>query len=915
VRSFILPAWVRLIVVLAATFLLSTWIDPHLDIASPLVAQAVNAVIPAVVALLMWGMTGRAWFALVVVAALLGVLDYADRVKMANLNTDLVYADFTVIGGLLKDPRLVLGFVHFTPMKIAAAAVAIIVVAAAFWFSRHAHHASCRFRLGCVITGMLAGVFIWNYSAPDVVESLQWEVFGQAAGADRAGIAGNIMLGRMTTRAVKREPDSKAEQAFWNEPLVRKAAQQVVGDGNGQRPDIVIIQSESLFEPSQLNGFANKPILQHIAREQPALAGNLDVPVFGGRTLQTEFEVLTGVPVAFYPGSMFAYYELVNHRINAWPRVLEGLGYQTVVMHPNDRGFWRRGTVMPAMGFGTFQDIDSFLYPRDFSEREHVSDAALTRGILAELDSANGPTFVTAVTMDNHGPWGDFAPHDDAFLGLPTKLVGKGRAQLADYVARAIDADKAYGFLLDALKRRARPTIVLIYGDHLPALPLVYKQLGFKDGKPPEEHFPPYRVWANFPVPPAPDHTTSYLLQGWLMRAAGLPLRGHELANALAGIVANDPATSAADRQRVLSEYANVAAETVRRTAPRQGRADKTFVGQTRALGLLLKRATQRPANAVVASDSGDLRLTPGSSGRSAVTFAVDARLATLTLRPYVGAAMPQCLTDSAEDRAQISIDGDGRVLYRAGLNPQLVRLVTLNLRGVKQLAVTITGAPTADICHDVYLRVAQLQCYSADCDVQRPGPPGDTATRVPSRILSGDPARDDVAQSNSLVSGERKQTVARMANMRWLLRHETARQQGYAPITVADDAQLFMHPAEDHGASIDFNVKGLNTVILTPRINPLSDECKAMNTPGQEGGVVGLTVSLDGTPVEPRFLVDRSYGKALPIAVGGGHDLRIEVDKGNSVTWCDWFSVGVDKLAGPAVSAGGGASMPPRAP
>ena len=79
-------------------------------------------------------------------------------------------------------------------------------------------------------------------------------------------------------------------------------------------------------------------------------------------------------------------------------------------MRPNDRGFWRRGTVIPAMGFGTFQDIDSFLYPRDFSEREHVSDAALTRGILAELDSANGPAFVTAVTMDNHGPWGDFAP-------------------------------------------------------------------------------------------------------------------------------------------------------------------------------------------------------------------------------------------------------------------------------------------------------------------------------------------------------------------------------------------------------------------------------------------------------------------------------------------------------------------------
>lgn len=905
------PAAVRLTTVLAVAFLLSTWIDPHLHFASPLAAQAVNASIPGVVVLMVWALSGRAWFALVVQVILLGILGYADRLKLANLDTDLVYADFTVLGGLLQDPRLVLGFVPTTPTGIAAGIAMLLVLAAAFWFSRHLPRASRRFRLGCAVIGSLAALVIWNYQAPDIVTALQWEVFGQASGADRAGIAGNIMLGRMTTRAVNRKPDPVAERAFWNEPLVRKARLHVadakgIGDGNLARPDIVIIQSESLFEPSLLNGFSDRPVLQHISQQKPARGGSLHVPVFGGRTLQTEFEMLTGTPVAFYPGSMFAYYDLVHHRIDALPRILADLGYRTVAMHPNDRGFWRRGVVMPEMGFDTFQDIGSFLYPRDFSEREHVSDAALTRGILAELDAATGPTFITAVTMDNHGPWGDFAPHDDASLDLPTALVGKRRAQLADYVARASDADKAYGFLLGALQRRARPTIVLIYGDHLPALPLVYAQLGFKDGKPPEQHFPPYRVWANFPVPPAPDTTTSYLLQGWLLRAAGLPLRGHGLANVLAGIVAGDRTASETDRQRVLGEYANVAAQAISEAVPRRSRADKFFVGQSRALELLLKYAVQRPLTAVVAEASGDLRLNPSSAGRSTITFDVDSRLAALTLRPYVGAAIPQCLTGSTADRGRITVDADGRTLYRAELNPQLMRLSTLDLRDVKRLALTVSGGNESDVCRDVYIRVAQMQCYSADCDARRPGPPAHQTARLLPRILTGDPARGDLVAVEELVSDERKQTLTRATNMRWLLRHETARQQGFAPITVADDAQLFMHPADDHTASIDFEVSGIDTLVLTPRINPLSDECKAMNEPGKEGGVVGLTVMLDKVPVRQRFLVARTYAAKMPVAVNGHRHLRIEVDKGNSVSWCDWFSVGVDELNGPAVSAHG---------
>ena len=906
----VVPTWLKPVLVVAVAIVLATALDPYLQFGSPPAAQLVNAVLPTICVFLLWGLTGRAWFALLAEAVLLVLLAHADTTKVLYLNTDLVYADFKVLGGLLHNPQLVLGFVHVTMKAVLMAVVLLAVVATAWWYTRHRHHPSWRFRGVCLAVAAVAAAVLWIVPAPNVIDSLHWQVYEQANGAQKVGVAGNVLLGRMTTHALDPKPDAAAEQAFWNEPLVRQAEQELDKAGNGRRPDIVIVQSESLFAPDTLRGFADKAVLPHILGAGAPSVGELQVPVFGGRTLQTEFEVLTGAPIAFYPGSMFAYYELVDHPIDALPRVLDGLGYQTTVLHPNDRGFWHRSTAMPDLGFGTFQDMDSFLSPRDFSDREKVSDEALMRTVLASLDAANGPTLAFAITMENHGPWGAYAPRNDASLGLPAQLRGKkARLEMADYVAHARDADRAFGFLVDALERRGRPTLVLLYGDHLPALPRVYAQLGFKDGQAPESHHPPYRVWANFPLPPAPGLTSAYLLQGWLMRAAGLPLDDHVLANALAGMVAGDAAASTTDRQRVLDEYANIAAANVRAIAkPASDEVHTIFFGREQALAALLKQwtAPSRHRPKVVRDD--DLYLGGGGGKPVQMSFATRSRLASLTLRPYVRTVLDaDCMGEgSVENTARFTVTGDGRVLYRATVSRQTVRLATLDLRGVQQLDVRADQFSASGKCAGVSVRVAQLACYSAGCDQSGPAQPAGAAQPPASRILAVDPIGGDLAALARNASRPRTHLGIRGANLRWMLHRMLAQRQGLAPFRVDPDAQLFMHPADDHPASIDFNVTGLDRLELTPHINSLSDECKAFNDPGKEAGVVGLTLSLDGQPLVPRQLIDRAFDQSVPVVVKGGHDLRIEVDKGNEVSWCDWFSIGVDRISGPAFASDG---------
>jgi hypothetical protein len=48
---------------------------------------------------------------------------------------------------------------------------------------------------------------------------------------------------------------------------------------------------------------------------------------------------------------------------------------------------------------------------------------------------------------------------------------------------------------------------------------------------------------------------------------------------------------------------------------------------------------------------------------------------------------------------------------------------------------------------------------------------------------------------------------------------------------------------------------------------------------------------------VEPRRLVDRTAKENLTVAPGNAQTLRIEVDKGNDVGWCDWFTIGFPEV------------------
>jgi len=250
------------------------------------------------------------------------------------------------------------------------------------------------------------------------------------------------------------------------------------------RPDLVVVQSESFFDPRPLYPAIAPGVMAEFDRLRDAAQrhGRLTVPAWGANTVRTEFAFLSGR----------AAHTLGVHRFNPYRRLagagiatlasyLRGLGYRTVCLHPYPASFYRRDRRYPAMGFDEFIDI------AHFAEAErcgaYVGDVALGRSVRRLLENPAAPLFVFVITMENHGPlhWESVAADDAARLYQTPPPPGFD--DLTIYLRHLENANRMLAELRDALRQSPRDGWLCWYGDHVPIMPKVYAERGFADGR------------------------------------------------------------------------------------------------------------------------------------------------------------------------------------------------------------------------------------------------------------------------------------------------------------------------------------------------------------------------------------------------------------------------------------------------
>lgn len=236
-------------------------------------------------------------------------------------------------------------------------------------------------------------------------------------------------------------------------------------DKKNNSPDIIIIQSESFIDPFILgqDKFNKDPLPFYRELIKESNAFSMSTRAFGGGTVHTEYEILTGLSTVFYPKDTTVFSRFIKKPLPSIGSILNKNGYRSLLIHPYLEWYYNRTNVYRKLGFDRFLSLKSF----ESSDQNYVSDLNVFKRIIKELNE--GKNLIFAVTMQNHTPYNDYLYKNDVeFLGNFTNNDTK--THFNNFINGLYETDKSLSFLIDELKKRDKETILLFYGDHLPVI-------------------------------------------------------------------------------------------------------------------------------------------------------------------------------------------------------------------------------------------------------------------------------------------------------------------------------------------------------------------------------------------------------------------------------------------------------------
>jgi len=484
-------------------------------------ALIANALPGLLLASVLVALTRRALFSFLLALGAEVMLYWINAQKVANLASPLVPADFHMLGQLREGgAHLLSGYAHLGAWWLAAALAGVLALVALWRYEppllgkRAAPRAGLAAGALAALLSLCAGWSPWHvlYNKG----ALAFQPWSATESAKTGGVITMLALYRLDYAGTRARVDTSAARTLLGNTEDAVRARMAAGN-DGLRPDIVVVQSESFFDPGRMRGYAPYqfiPNFERLAREGES--GQLHVPTFGGGTIRTEFEVLTGLPLRYFPQVQFPYLQIDAKVIPGLARTLRSNGYTTIAIHDNNRGFWNRASALQRLGFDRFIAIDGF--PKDVPRDGHyVADSALTDEVLKRLRDSGPPQLIFAISMEAHGPYDgnpgriDVAERDA--IPVPQGVTGTAKTMLQNYLYHLRHADEQLGRLAAALSQRARPTLLMFYGDHLPALGQAFEVNGFKDG---QDQLAQTGSWLLID-PAHPQDTPSETLAAWAL--------------------------------------------------------------------------------------------------------------------------------------------------------------------------------------------------------------------------------------------------------------------------------------------------------------------------------------------------------------------------------------------------------------
>ena len=266
--------------------------------------------------------------------------------------------------------------------------------------------------------------------------------------------------------------------------------------GTGQ-PDIVVILNETYYDMDHLIDFrADAPYMKNYDALD-AYKGYASVPMSGGGTNASEYELLTSNSITIL-NTTTPFNDMNLEECKNIAEYLKKMGYATMAAHSETSGNYHRGFAWKALGFDETHFDEDFTDLDRYEQRYYASDSSLFAGFkrFYEEMPEDKPRFAYLLTIQNHGAWDCNSPDMDTVHIQDSNGLSEYEQQINEYLTCIQQTDDFIGEMVEYYSGLDRDIIVYMVGDHGPSL-LNEWDLGESDDIYLKKRQVPYFIWSN----------------------------------------------------------------------------------------------------------------------------------------------------------------------------------------------------------------------------------------------------------------------------------------------------------------------------------------------------------------------------------------------------------------------------------
>ncbi len=216
-------------------------------------------------------------------------------------------------------------------------------------------------------------------------------------------ITGSVSFILTNMRSPIKKPYGFDDSSIYQDPAVSENTPLI---DSSECPDIIIILNETWYDPGHLISIDTDVDYMSNYNKLDADKGYAVVPIAGGGTNNSEYELLTSNSMTLL-NTYSPYIYLSPDPDSAVTGYLKNINYHTLAAHPEQGINYARDRVWSELGFDEIRFREDFSNLEYYGKRQRATDSSVFKNVSKMYENMpdNEPRFVFLLTIQNHGGW------------------------------------------------------------------------------------------------------------------------------------------------------------------------------------------------------------------------------------------------------------------------------------------------------------------------------------------------------------------------------------------------------------------------------------------------------------------------------------------------------------------------------